>query len=282
MTRTSLRYATLALALGATALVPLQATHAASSVLLRAHFTVGQKYSSVETKVDTMKFTLKIPVANGPAQTTSQTSNEKDVIPSTDTIMKVNADGSALRRTTYGTVSVTSDGKTTTSAMKGYHEDDQISTRLRTISTKVVGAAGIPKAIQDAIGANTSGTQLTANYPVAPVSVGSSWPLSAAIPGMGKLSATVTVLSFGTQAGRQTVTIQISVNQMLHTSSQGLTFGGPIVGNEKDTIFIDSGEKATPSKGTLSWKGKLSGTVSGTKATGTFTFSEIDSTVPSM
>lgn len=282
MKHTSLRHGALALALCAGALIPLHATQAAGGMLLRAHFTVGQKYSSVETKVDTDKFTLKIPVAHGPAQTTTQTTHEKDVIPSTETTVKVYADGSALRRITYGTVSVTSDGKTTTSAMKGYYEDDHVTTQLRTLSAKLHGAAGIPKAVLSAIGSNTSSSDLTPNYPDAPVSVGGSWSVSAAISGMGKLTAKLTVLGFGTQAGRKTATVQFSVKQPLHISEQGLAFSGTIIGSEKDTIFIDTGDDAVPSQGGYTFNGKLSGMVSGTKATGTFSFSEVDSTVPSM
>jgi hypothetical protein len=55
-----------------------------------------------------------------------------------------------------------------------------------------------------------------------------------------------------------------------------------MLGSEKETIFIDNGQEAAPVHGGFSWTGKLSGTVSGTKATGTFHFNEVDTIVPSM
>lgn len=277
-----IRQTAAALALAATVLAPLQATRAAGGMLLRAHFAVGQHYSAVETKVDTMTLAMKITVGSNPAQKVAQTSHEKDVIPSTETIVKVYPDGSALRRITYGTVIVTSDGKTTSSAMKGYYEEDHISTRLRTISSKVYGAAGIPAAVLSAVGGDTSATNQTANYPEGPVSVGSTWPVSAAIAEVGKLAAQVTLLGFGTQAGRQTVTIRLALSQPVHVTNQGLSFGGPMTGFEKATIFIDTGENASTSQGGFSWKGKLSGTTSGAKASGSFNFSETDTTAPAM
>jgi hypothetical protein len=70
--------------------------------------------------------------------------------------------------------------------------------------------------------------------------------------------------------GRPTITAHAVINQPAQFTESGLAFKGTITGFNDQTTYIDSSTDVVPSHGNIIFKGVVSGTLSGVKATGTF------------
>ena len=280
---TRARLAIGALTLGTLLLVPLsgQAHAAGGSVVLRTHYVVGQHYSHVETQSTTTKVVAHAKDAKGKAVTSTQTSVEVDVTPSTTTVTKVLADGSAVMKVTYGTCTVTTNGKVVKSAMTGFYEEKTVSNTLHMISAKYIGGKGIPAAILSNVTSDDS-TKVTSGsegYPSTPVKVGSSWSAVATIPPFTSVTLRTALLGFGTHSGRATVTVRQTINQPVTFSGQGLTYKGKLATSQTQTAYVDDGAEAQPTNNALSFIGTFRDGTGST--TGTVSISGTDRTAPS-
>lgn len=279
---TRARLAMGALTLGALLLVPLSGqVHAAGGVVLQAHYVVGHHYSKVETQSTTTKVVAHVKDAKGKLVTQTQTSVEVDVTPSTTTVTRVLADGSAVMKVTYGTCTVTTNGKVEKSAMTGFYEEKTVGNNLHVISAKYIGGKGIPADILSNVTSNDSVkvTRGTDGYPSTPVKVGSSWSAVATIPPFASVTMRTALLGFGTQSGRATVTVRQTISQPVTFSSQGLTYKGKLATSQTQTAYVDDGAEAQPTNNTLNFTGTFSNNTGST--TGTVSISGIDRTVPS-
>ncbi len=279
----SIRLAIGALTLGPLLLVPgAGQTQAAGGTVLRAHFVVGHHYSKVETQTTTTKAIIHAKDSKGKVVTQTQNSVEVDVTPSTTTVTKVLSDGSAVLKITFGTCTVTTDGKVDKSAMTGFYEEKTVGNNLHVISAKFIGGKGIPADILSNITSDGS-VKVTSGddgYPATPVQIGSTWSAVAVIPPFGSITEHTTVLSFGSQNGRPTVTARQTVNQPVTFSGQGLTYKGQFAIGQTQTAYVDDGSAAKPTTDdSLSFKGTFSDGTGST--TGTLTITGTDHTVPS-
>jgi len=270
-----------ALTMGALLLVPRSGQVHAAAVILRAHFVVGHHYSKVETQTTTTKAVINTKDSKGKVTTQTQNSVEVDVTPSTTTVTQVLSDGSAVLKVTYGTCTITTDGKVDKSAMSGFYEEKKISNTLHVISVKYVGGKGIPANILSNVtsGDSVKVTKGTDGYPTTPVQVGSSWTAVATISPFGSITMRTTLLGFGTQNNRATVTARQEVNQPVTFSGQGLTYKGQFAIGQTQTAYVDDGSDAQPTTNdSLSFKGTFTDKTGAN--TGTLTITGTDRTVP--
>ncbi len=272
-----------ALTLGAFLVVPRSGqVHAAGGVVLRAHFVVGHHYSKVETQTTTTKVLIHAKDSKGKITTQTQNSVEVDVTPSTTTVTQVLSDGSAMLKVTYGTCTITTDGKVEKSAMTGFYEEKKVSNTLHVISAKYVGGKGIPSDILSNVtsGDSVKVTKGTDGYPTTPVQVGTSWTAVGTIPSFGSITLHTTVLALASQNGRATVTARQTVNQPVTFTGGGFIYKGQFVIGQTQTSYVDDASDAQPTSGdTMSYKGTITDKPGAN--TGTLTISGTDRTVPS-
>ena len=248
--------------------------HAAATLLLRAHFTVGQTFSQVEDSTTTTAIDAVIK-AGKQSQKLVQHQVEVDHFPITVTARAVHADGSTLIRLTYGPSSVTTDSKIIKSSMKGVYRDLLVRTDFSIVSEKSVGLATLPAAIHSAIP-----DPHPTKYPKAALPVGGTWQATQSDPQFKTITLHYTLLAIGSHNGRPAATVHATVSAPTVLNSSGLLFTGTLKAIDDSQFDVATGSDLAPSHSTLAFKGKLSGSTGGAVVTGTFNISGTMSTTP--
>jgi hypothetical protein len=183
---------------------------AASGVLLRYQFTVGQQtpYEMV------LNLSGSIPGIAPKVSLAEQ-------VPFTQTVKKVYPDGSALVVDTFTTATVTMNGQTTTTVLTGAGVTARITTQGQVISSKVTGLQGLGGGVLSID--PTTGIPM---LPFSPVTVGSHWTAIQRISlgSFGALSGALhyKVLALDPVNGHTVATIQSKGILPLHVA-QGLS-----------------------------------------------------------
>jgi len=247
---------------------------AAATVLLRAHFTVGQSFGEVEDSTTTTVIDAVIK-AGASRQKLVQHQAEVDHFPLTITARAVHADGSTLVRVGYGPSSVTTDGKIVKSSMKGVYRDLLVRTDFSIVSEKSVGLATLPVAIHSAIP-----DPHPTKYPKAALPVGGTWQATQSDPQFKTITLHYTLLAIGSHNGRPAASVHATVSAPTVLNSSGLLFTGTLKAIDDSQFDVATGSDLAPSHSTLAFKGKLSGSTGGAVVTGTFNISGTMTTTP--
>lgn len=251
-------------------MVPTSRVHAADTVVLRAHFTVGQTWTEVSDQRSVQKLALVIG-KGAAAQKQSDNSTEDDHFVVTMTVMKVGADGSADVKISFGPSYVTKDGKKVAASMAGVTRLMHVDSFFNKRSSTTTGTKGLP----DQVLSSLPSTEPTA-YPGKPIAIGGTWTRSESQAGLGTLIEKLTLVSLGTMNGRQVAVVHGVISQVGLMTNSGLTFNGHMTGTADSTWYVDTQQDAVPQTANLTWKGSIKGTVSGLPVTGTFSFAFVE------
>lgn len=219
--------------------------HAAGPVLLRYHFSVGQRVSYVLTSG-----TSSVSAAG-----LSQLLNVKQRISYTEAVLKVYADGSANVRVDYGTGTLTIGGQTTDLPLRNMYVIERLSADGHVLATRTYGAPlNSPLA---GIDVSSSGTP---PLPSKPVALGASWTSnqSIALGSLGSVSVLehLTLAAFGSWQGRQTAVIRSSGAEPFHVATGGITADGT-ASSSGDTTLLASNGMLVSVHGTVRTNGTL-------------------------
>lgn len=202
---------------------------AASGVLLRYHFVPGQQ----------THYQMVLSVSGAiPVLAPKLSIIEK--IPFTQTVKTVYADGSALLVDTFTTVTVSTNGQTTTTSLTGASVIERLTARGEVVSVRSTGLQGVAGGTF-----NISPTSAAPVLPVSPVMVGSHWSSDEHIS-LGSLGALggqqhYKVLGLVPANGHQVATIQGRGTFPLQLAEGSMQASGTASGVSAVRFDVDAG-----------------------------------------